>query len=157
MNHRGHRGRQVGSKQKAERRTQKINLKFAVCNFHFSIWFSFLSVLCGSIRSQQEHSQQKEKAGANARLSHGSFLNLISLPLPSRRQAWECFRLSSVRQASKRRSHFPFARLSEPPYQQPLPSCSYLRRSRLVQSSAMASECCHSVSLRDRVQFYPKQ
>ena len=49
MNHRGHRGKQVGSKQKAERRMQKINLKFAVFNFHFSIWFSFLCVLCGSL------------------------------------------------------------------------------------------------------------
>src|ERR1041384_536737 len=49
MNHRGHRGRQVGSKQKAERRMQKINLKFAVFNLQFSIWFSFLCVLCGSL------------------------------------------------------------------------------------------------------------
>src|ERR1041384_1402888 len=49
MNHRGHGGRQVGSKQKAERRMQKINLKFAVFNLQFSIWFSFLCVLCGSL------------------------------------------------------------------------------------------------------------
>src|SRR5438067_6543957 len=75
--HRGHRG------SRTKLKSENANFKFISCVLPSAYCLLvFLCVLCGSISSRQKEKRARTPASLTAH-----FLNLISLPLPSRRQA----------------------------------------------------------------------